>query len=214
MEGLLVLLIISFFFLRIFVDWRDFFPQKLTAKPDQTELGLEEIKFDRLNELNERNQRLADKTGADRRNISGIESADLRIPKPHAPQTTTSPISDKDCATRLVHGIALHNDIVLFTKTGLAEDKEAPSRLIHDILTALCPQIKVVDVSSDRDMHLGLPHADGNPILPCLYVGGDFIGDQNAVLRALDSGELVAQLEQAKIEFNKETAQALMQTKL
>ena len=122
------------------------------------------------------------------------------------PKTT----SDKERAVRLVSDIALHNDIVLFTCSELEQDATALSRLIHDVLEAVCDNVKVVDVGRDSSMSLGLEQSDGKPILPSVYVGGQFVGGQNAVLEALDNGELIAHLERAKIGFDRETAQAFM----
>lgn len=171
------------------------------ARPDdrqQKDLGLEAIDLEQFNEAVRKNERHERITGF----FSGASTSTPVPPRPNFDQEGRIRISDKESAIRLVRGIALHNDVVLFTKQGLAEDQKAPSRLIYDVMTALCPEIKVVDVSGDSDMHMGLAQEDGEAILPCLYIGGKFIGDQAAVLEALQNGNLEKELQRARVSYD------------
>lgn len=174
----------------------------------ESDLGLEEIDINLVERVERSNARLSAKNSAGGGSLSGIESADLRIPPP-ARIERVMPISDQESAKRLVKGIAFHNDVVLFTASGVSNDPEAPSRLLNDVLTALCSNIKVVDVSSDNDMHLGLPEKNGQPILPCVYVDGRLIGGQFEVLDAIKNGRFFEALDRATISYDFDVAAGL-----
>lgn len=93
----------------------------------------------------------------------------------------------------MVKGIAFSNTVTAFISTNAAQATEKEC-IILDVFATIGVSPKVVDVSSDADMHLGLPQQDGSADLPYLYIDGIAFGNISAILDASRNGELTTAL--------------------
>lgn len=117
--------------------------------------------------------------------------------------------SAETSATALVKGIAFHNEITLFLHNDKAHANEN-EQIILDLLETLDLAPKVVDVSTDSDLHLGIPLKDGEADIPYLYIDGLPFGGAAEILDAVSNGKLAEKLSAAKIAFNRDSATQMM----
>lgn len=122
-------------------------------------------------------------------------------------RTTSAKVS----AERLVKGVAFHNKVCLFM-AGPIDQASENEQILLDIFGALNLQPKLVDVSSDNDMHLGLPQSEGLVILPYLYVGGIAFGNFGTILETVQDGSLFTAFSDADIVIDTNAAQTLQKT--
>lgn len=118
-------------------------------------------------------------------------------------------VTHVESAKRLVDGLARMQPVTLFTPEGLSDDPTDPSRIIYDLLETLALSPRVVDVSADAEMHLGLPQVDGQAIVPHLYLKARPIGGGAAIFDLARSGELAKALTEARIRFDQSAAKSL-----
>ena len=113
-------------------------------------------------------------------------------------------------AKRLVKGISWHNKVTLFLRNPITQAFEN-EQIILDLLSALNITAKIVDVSSDAEMHLGLPQSNDYADLPYLYINGVAFGNTSTILDASRNGELTAALTKAGVTFDTQAAAHLQQ---
>lgn len=121
------------------------------------------------------------------------------------PIAKNAPYSAKDSALKLVKGIAFHNEMTLFLRNGKSQANEN-EQIILDLFSTLDIDPKIVNVSSDSDMHLGIPFKDGKADIPYLYIDGLPFGGAAEILASVSNGGLAEKLTTAKISFNLEVA--------
>lgn len=126
------------------------------------------------------------------------------------PPKTYRHTSPKASANRLVKGIAFNNPVTLFLERG-AEQATDNERIILDLFEILDVDPTIIDVSSDSEMHLGIPHIDDKPNLPYLYIGGIAYGGASNILEGVQDGKLVERLKASRITVNTSTAKQLRQ---
>jgi glutaredoxin-related protein len=187
-------------------------PNHKNKIPRNRPLGHEAIDYDRF-ELETRPTILGG-TGLAGTNLnSSLDAVVARSNAYAKSQKTAAPraprVSPHQSAERLVKGIAQIHDVALFTSGPLADDPDDPTVIMHDLLTALELTVRLVDVTSDAQMHLGLPHLDDEPVIPHLYINASAVGGAEVTLQQAQSGELAARLKKAKIPFNHTVAAAL-----
>lgn len=121
------------------------------------------------------------------------------------------PVGAEESARLLVKGIAFNNKVTVFLHgpTTRATDKE---QIILDVFASIRVSPKIVDVSSDTDMHLGLPQKNGTADLPYLYIDGIAFGNIGTILDASRNDELAATLTAADVTFDEDAAEKLRQT--
>lgn len=126
------------------------------------------------------------------------------------PTVVHTHIGAEQSARRLVKGIAGLHDVAIFisTRADQATDNE---RIILDVFETLKINPKIVDVSSDADMHLGLPQSDGQADLPYLYIDGIAFGNIRTILDASRNGDLTTALTNAGVTFDTQAAAHLQQ---
>ena len=124
------------------------------------------------------------------------------------PEQHARPTSAKVSAERLVKGIAFRNKVTLFM-AGPIDQATENDQILLDIFGALTVAPKCVDVSSDADMHLGLPQSKGIAELPYLYIDGIAFGNFGAILEAVQDGSLTTALDDAGIAIETSAAQCL-----
>lgn len=117
--------------------------------------------------------------------------------------------SRAESARNLVDGLARMAPVTLFIGPA-ADEAGEEDRLLIDLFETLSCPMKVVDVSSDEDMHLGLPvDESGEPVLPVIYICGELFGDTAQTLDAARDGSLAARLRQGDVPHNALAAQGL-----
>lgn len=119
-------------------------------------------------------------------------------------------VGASESAYRLVKGIARLNDVSIFISTD-ADQATENEHIILDVFKKLKIEPKIVDVSSDTDMYLGLPQADGQADLPYLYIDGVAFGNIGTILDACRNCALIAALSAANVAFNADAAEKLRQ---
>ena len=129
-------------------------------------------------------------------------AARLNPPQHHSHMT------GRASATNLVKGIAQMNPVTLFLATSIDMASEDDQILI-DLFKSLQTPLKIVDVSSDSDLCLGLPQIGDTVDLPHLYIRGLPFGGLATILNATRDGTLIETLSDAKITYDKATAAAL-----
>ncbi|MFT5629476.1 MAG: glutaredoxin-related protein [Gammaproteobacteria bacterium] len=127
------------------------------------------------------------------------------------PTVIHRPVGPRESARLLVKGITFNNKVTVFLHgpTTQATDNE---QIILDVFASIRVSPKIVDVSSDTDMHLGLPQKDGTADLPYLYIDGIAFGNIGTILDASRNDELAATLTAADVTFDEDAAEKLRQT--
>lgn len=127
------------------------------------------------------------------------------------PAAVHNQVGAEESAHRLVKGLAFHNKVTVFLRgpTTQATDNE---KIILDVFASIGVSPKTVDVSSDADMHLGLPQKGDGADLPYLYIGGIAFGGISTILDASRNGALAAALTSADVTFDEGAAEKLRQT--
>lgn len=127
------------------------------------------------------------------------------------PTVIHRPVGAAESARRLIKGIAFHNKVTVFLHGSTTQATEN-EQIILDVFTSIGVSPKTVDVSSDTDMHLGLPQKDGTADLPYLYIDGIAFGNIGTILDACRNGELATALTAADVTFDEGAAEKLRQT--
>lgn len=182
-------------------------------KPLHPPLGMEEVDLAKFQATVSENARLQTRSFGLDRNVNmehGIVQTQ-RIAAAHNSEKPHKITDAKTSAQRLVKGIAFHNNVCLFMAgpTGQASENE---QILLDIFAVLNIQPKLVDVSSDNDMHLGLPQSEGLANLPYLYIGGIAFGNFGAILESVQDGSLFTAFSDAGIVIDANAAQSLQKT--
>ena len=106
-----------------------------------------------------------------------------------------------DPAFKRIHQEINENDVVLYMKGAAIFPQDGFSAAVVQILETLGVRYREVDVLQDPGLHNALKEFANWPMVPQLYIKGEFIGGCDVVRDLYQSGELQNLLAERQIPF-------------
>ncbi|MDD3028995.1 MAG: Grx4 family monothiol glutaredoxin [Alphaproteobacteria bacterium] len=104
-------------------------------------------------------------------------------------------------AERIASEISTH-DVVLYMKGTPVFPQCGFSAQAVQILSMLNVAYKAIDVLADPSLHQGIKDYSRWPVLPQLYIKGEFVGGSDIMRDMVEAGELQSLLTAKKIPFD------------
>lgn len=106
-----------------------------------------------------------------------------------------------DPAFKRIYQEINENDVVLYMKGSAIFPQDGFSAAIVQVLESLGLRYREIDVLLDPGLHTALKEFANWPMVPQLYIKGDFIGGCDVVRELYQSGELQKLLAEKQISF-------------
>ena len=99
-----------------------------------------------------------------------------------------------DSTRTRIDGLVKDNTVLLFMKGNRQRPQCGFSAQVVQILDALLPEYRTVDVLADPEIREGIKEYSSWPTIPQLYVAGEFQGGCDIITEMYQSGELQQKL--------------------
>ncbi len=106
-----------------------------------------------------------------------------------------------DPAFKRIHQEINENDVVLYMKGAAIFPLDGFSAAVVQVLETLNVRYRDIDVLQDPGLHTALKEFANWPMVPQLYIKGEFIGGCDEVRQMFQSGELQDLLTRHQIPF-------------